>query len=153
MVVRTAVGKRTDVCWIGLNPGTGDTERRPRPTLRKVTAWADEWGMKRLLVVNLFAFRAADARALRGAKRLGHDIVGDPKNLQGILTAAAQSKMILAGWGRYGTLQDRGRRVASLVSGMVCLGTTAESEPLHPLYVAQSTVPVAFTPEKNRGSG
>jgi hypothetical protein len=39
----------------GLNPWTVDTDRKPRPTLRKVVAWAKEWQLDGVLVVNLFA--------------------------------------------------------------------------------------------------
>lgn len=28
------------LCWVGLNPGTGDRDAGPRPTLRRVVAWA-----------------------------------------------------------------------------------------------------------------
>lgn len=30
------------MCWVGLNPGTGDTDAGPRPTLRRVVSWASD---------------------------------------------------------------------------------------------------------------
>jgi hypothetical protein len=50
------------LCWVGLNPGTGDTDGKPRPTLRKVVTWATEWHLDAVLVVNLFAYRARTPR-------------------------------------------------------------------------------------------
>jgi hypothetical protein len=52
------------LCWVGLNPGTGDTDGKPRPTLRKVVTWATEWHLDAVLVVNLLAYRATNPKAL-----------------------------------------------------------------------------------------
>jgi len=55
-------------CWVGLNPATGDTERRRRPTLAKMMHWTRCLGLDGLVVVNLFAYRATDPRKLRAAQ-------------------------------------------------------------------------------------
>ncbi len=39
------------LCWIGLNPSTGDTTGRPRPTLRKVVTRAKAAGLSAVTVV------------------------------------------------------------------------------------------------------
>jgi hypothetical protein len=44
------------LCWVGLNPSTGDTTGRPRPTLRKVVARADQLGLGAVTVVHLFSW-------------------------------------------------------------------------------------------------
>jgi hypothetical protein len=62
------------LCWVGLNPGTGDTDGKPRPTLRKVVIWATEWHLDAVLVVNLFAYRATNPKALR---TVNVDVIGD----------------------------------------------------------------------------
>lgn len=131
------------LCWIGLNPGTGDTENRARPTLRKVVQWALDWNLGGVVVVNLFAYRSRDAKALRAAARASVDIVGDPKNTEVIRSAVANSGLVLAAWGAHGGLLSRGAQVAKLFPNLVCLGTTSGGEPAHPLYIAQAT---AHTP-------
>ena len=45
------------LCWVGLNPSTGDTTGRPRPTLRKVVALAKAHDLGAVTVVNLFSWR------------------------------------------------------------------------------------------------
>src|SRR3954452_12213805 len=64
-------------CWVGLNPGTGDSDGKPRPTLRKMIAWSQRWSGGEIVIVNLFAFRTTNPRALYAAARQGLDIVGD----------------------------------------------------------------------------
>jgi hypothetical protein len=51
--------------WVLLNPATGDTEQRRRPTLERCITWSREAGHAGLVIVNLFAFRATDPRDLR----------------------------------------------------------------------------------------
>ena len=50
--------------FIGLNPSTADA-RTNDPTLRRCINFADQWGYGSLLLVNLFALRSTDPRALR----------------------------------------------------------------------------------------
>jgi len=50
------------LCFVGLNPATGDTDGKPRPTLAKVVNWAKREGCGAVVVVNLFAFRSTNPR-------------------------------------------------------------------------------------------
>jgi hypothetical protein len=56
------------LCWVGLNPSTGDTTGQPRPTVRKVVARAQRAGLS---VVNLFSWRATKPRDLNSSARNG----------------------------------------------------------------------------------
>lgn len=126
------------LCWIGLNPSTGDKMHRPRPTLHKVMDLAGRHGMHGVVVVNLFAYRATDPRDLvAAAKHL--DIVG-ADNDTAIREAVSHSQMTLAAWGARGDLLGRGAQVAAMVPDMVCLGVTRRGEPRHPLYVRHDAV-------------
>jgi hypothetical protein len=62
------------LCWVGLNPGTGDTDGKPRPTLAKVIGWAQREGCGSAIVVNLFSFRSTDPKRVVAA---GDDAIGD----------------------------------------------------------------------------
>ena len=119
----------TDV-WILLNPATGDTERRRRPTLDRCIARSRAASRSGLVIVNLFGYRHTDPRMLRQA--------ADPVGAAGddalrLMTAAAPRT--IAAWGSGGVLHGRSRAVAPLLDRPLCLGTTRGGEPRHPLYV------------------
>jgi hypothetical protein len=125
------------LCWVGLNPGTGDTDGKPRPTLRKVVTWAKEWQLDGVLVVNLFAYRTTNPRALQAASV---DIVGE-RNDEVLRCATSTAAKTLAAWGSHGRLGGRGAIVTPMLDSPICLGTTRHREPRHPLYVPQATQP------------
>jgi hypothetical protein len=125
--------------FVLLNPSVADAERND-PTLRGCIAFARGSGFGGVEVVNLFAFRATDPRALRGAA----DPVG-PGNDDAIAAAAQSVGRVVCGWGRGGALLGRGQAVAGRLRGMGIalhhLGLTQGGEPRHPLYVARNIVP------------
>ena len=131
---------RTDV-WVLLNPATGDTERRRRPTLDRCVVRSRADGRMGVLVVNLFAHRHTDPRTLR--------MVADPVGPAGddalALLSNAGSRTVAA-WGGGGTLHGRSMAVARLLDAPLCLGTTAAGQPRHPLYVPNGTPLVAWRP-------
>lgn len=51
--------------WVLLNPATGDTEQRRRPTLERCIARTRDLELDGLIIVNLFSFRYTDPRELR----------------------------------------------------------------------------------------
>ena len=63
------IGNGPTICWIGLNPGTGDSEGRYRPTLQRMVDRSLELGMGRFVLVNLFAWRATKPADLRAAAK------------------------------------------------------------------------------------
>lgn len=130
-------GDEPGLCWVGLNPSTGDTTKRPRPTLRKVVALAKAHGLGAVTVVNLFSWRATKPADLKRAAA-EHDIVG-ARTDSVILEISSRSTITLAAWGSHGSLLGRGNAVAGLLSSPVCLGTTAGGEPRHPLYLPAAT--------------
>lgn len=125
------------LCWVGLNPSTGDTTGRPRPTLRKVVALAKARGLAAVTVVNLFSWRATKPADLKRAAA-DHDIVG-ARTDEIIIEVSGRSPVTLAAWGSHGSLLGRGLTVAQLLNRPVCLGVTASGQPRHPLYVPTGT--------------
>lgn len=119
-----------------LNPSTADAERDD-PTIRACVRLARRWGFGSLVAVNLFALRATDPRMLRRAR----DPIG-PENDAAIVGAAADADLLLAAWGNWGVLHDRGRAVLDLLRPLGrphCLGLTARGQARHPLYVGSGT--------------
>jgi len=136
-------GPGGSVCWVGLNPGTGDSDGKRRPTLRKMVAWTERWGGGEIIIVNLFAFRTTNPKELYAAARAGIDVIGH-RNDDAIRTAEGGAMRTVAAWGADGRLLDRGAAVDGLLSRPVCLGVTRRGEPRHPLYVALATEPIAY---------
>jgi hypothetical protein len=126
--------------FIGLNPSTAD-EAKLDPTLRRMIRFADREGCGRLIVTNLFAFRATDPLVMR----LADDPVG-PKNDSYLVTAAEDSAIVVAGWGANGGYRGRNREVEALLKHVKlrCLGFTVGGHPRHPLYLSSETALVAY---------
>jgi hypothetical protein len=148
MVFRYAFGRwwgntdlATTAVWVLLNPATGDTERRRRPTLERCISRSRATGHTGLVIVNLFAFRDTNPRNLRTAP----DPIGPANDevLRVMTTAGAQT---IAAWGGHGRIGGRSTQVGPLLDSPLCLGVTQRGEPRHPLYVAEDTPQVPWVP-------
>ncbi len=119
------------LCWVGLNPGTGDTDGKARPTLARVVGWAKREGCAAVTVVNLFSYRSTDPKKLRTA---APDIVGELTDST-IRQESDRSRLTLAAWGADKAARNgRAAEVTSLLKDPYCVGTTRTGEPLHPLF-------------------
>jgi hypothetical protein len=148
MVFRYAFGRwwgdldlATTAVWVLLNPATGDTERRPRPTLGRCISRSRDIGATGLVIVNLFAFRHTDPKKLRTAP----DAVG-PANDDALRELTSAGLRTIVAWGAHGRLHSRSREVARHLADPMCLGTTSRGEPRHPLYVAADAPLVPWAP-------
>jgi hypothetical protein len=122
---------RPVVAFVMLNPSTADA-RRDDPTIRRCVAFARRWGYGGIEVVNLFALRATDPRALQAAD----DPIG-PVNDRHVRRALAAARTLVLAWGARGAMRDRAASTRRLVSPRAprCLGLTRSGEPRHPLYL------------------
>lgn len=132
------------VTFVMLNPSTADALKND-PTVARCCDFAKRWGFKRLIVVNLYALRSTDPRALLA----DDDRVGE-HNDRYIVRAAEQSDRVIAAWGANVTVK-RDRRdidVLQLLHGAGCdvhaLRVTKHRYPSHPLYIPAATVPVMY---------
>jgi hypothetical protein len=57
---------RPSMAFVGLNPSTADA-RHDDPTVRRCINFAKRWGFGGLIMLNAFAFRAADPREMMAA--------------------------------------------------------------------------------------
>jgi len=124
-----------------LNPSTA-TELKLDPTLRRVRGFALRDGYGGFLVVNVFAYRSTDPRALRTAT----DPVG-PRNDAAIVRACEAPTLarIVAGWGRPATVAIA-RRMSAVRNALpirrawhVFGKLTQGGQPRHPLYLRADT--------------
>ena len=155
MVYRYAFGRwwgapdlATTAVWVLLNPATGDTERRARPTLARCISRSRAAGSTGLVIVNLFAYRDTDPRNLKSAS----DAVG-PANDEVLRVITAAGQQTIAAWGAHGKLHGRSTRVGVLLDSPLCLGTTQRGEPRHPLYVSANATLIAWAPLGHRAKG
>jgi hypothetical protein len=122
------------LCVVGLNPSTGDTDGKARPTLARVVGWARREGCGAVVVVNLFAYRATRPTDLFAAPI---DIIGH-RNDATIRQSSATARITLAAWGGHRRARARANDVLPLLRNPRCVGTTKSGAPRHPLYVPAS---------------
>jgi hypothetical protein len=128
------------VCWVMLNPSTAD-DLKDDPTMLRVMKFSQRWGYGSCLVVNLFAFRSPNPWAL-----LAEDDPCGPDNLTHVGLACHEAAMVVAAWGA-GVPAGKWHPDIGVCAGatdhtgLVCLGTTANGSPLHPLARGRSRVP------------
>lgn len=120
-----------------LNPSIADATLDD-PTIRRCIGLAKVAGAEGLRVVNLFALRSTDPRALANA----NDPVG-PMNDEHILAAARESIRMVAAWSAHPFAVRRANVVYEMLRtanvSLECWGTTKDGHPRHPLYVRNST--------------
>lgn len=135
-------GEGSGTCnFLMLNPSTAD-ELANDPTVERCERRARMWGFRRLIVTNLFAFRATDPRNM---KVVGSASVG-PDNDAAILAAALVSDLVIAAWGNHGMHLRRAETVRSLLGSMSlkCLRVAKTGEPCHPLYLPYELEPIDY---------
>lgn len=126
------------IAFIGLNPSTAD-ESRDDPTIRRCIGFARRWGFARLVVLNLFAFRATRPTALLAAD----DPVG-PENDSTITGVLGSADLVVCAWGAFPN-GGRSADVLELVAAPHCLGVTKKGSPRHPLYARASAGPLPWS--------
>lgn len=127
------------VAFVMLNPSTADG-RADDPTIRRCIGFARRWGYGSLVVVNLFAYRTPSPAALaRALSPVG------PDNDRHLRAARSRSAAMVAAWGVHGALLGRDQAVMALLARgrkpLLCLGTTRDGHPRHPLYLPADVQP------------
>lgn len=123
--------------FILLNPSTA-TAAVDDPTVRRCRGFARREQCGGLAILNLFAARATDPRALTAHP----DPVGEYNDW--FLSACTRTAPgpVIAGWGMHGHLHHRARTVAARLRQagvpLLCLGLTKTGQPRHPLYLPRT---------------
>lgn len=133
---------------IGLNPSTAD-ETKDDATIRRVIHFARAWGHDGFFMLNVFAFRASVPTVMRDAQARGVDVVGPENDLY--IESFTRGRRVLCAWGS--TVASFGHhsfwlrteivyeRLAHAGRELVCLGTTREGFPVHPMARGKHRVP------------
>lgn len=129
------------VLLLMLNPSTADASADD-PTIRRCKGFAQAWGFERLLVGNLYAYRATNPKDLWRVP----DPVG-PDNDSHLRAMASEADKIVCAWGR-NAKDERIEQVLRLLSDrqLYCIALTGEGKPAHPLYLPGVLHPVSWIP-------
>lgn len=144
--------------FLMLNPSTADADIDDR-TIGRCVSFAEREGCDAIHVVNLFALRATDPKALAAAT----DPVGptnDAEIRDAVRVARRHGWPVIAAWGAHAFARSRAEEVLDMVSAILgdggsrlrCLGTTQAGHPRHPLYVKGDTPLIDFPARSARPS-
>jgi hypothetical protein len=127
------------ILWVMLNPSTADATQDD-PTIRRCIGFSKAWGFAELAVVNLYALRSTDPKALWSAS----DPIG-PDNDDHIRKLAECSDMTVCAWGQPGPVKERALHVRGLLPEAHCLKLNKDGSPGHPLYLPKVLTPQVWT--------
>jgi hypothetical protein len=131
--------------FIMLNPSTAD-EVANDPTVERCERRVRAWGYPGLEVVNLFAFRATDPKAMKAAE----EPIGCENEAE-ICSAASDAALVVCAWGNHGRHLDRSSTVRANLQFMGVplhyLALSKTGEPQHPLYLPYELKPVLWQGE------
>ena len=128
----SGAGGDSSVLLVMLNPSTADAEQDD-PTIRRCQGFARRLGAERLLVGNLYAWRATRPKDLFAAT----DPVG-PANDRWLRSLARRADRIIVAWGAHAPVarsEAVSRLLARCGKPLLALGSTAAGQPRHPLYL------------------
>jgi hypothetical protein len=131
--------KTKPICaFIGLNPSTAD-ERQDDPTIRREIAFARDWGFGALVMLNAYAFRSTDPKALWTI-----DDPYGPDNLATISEWTRKADLVVAAWGA-NIRADQAWKLRLLFDvnriKVHALRITKKGQPEHPLYLPKTLKP------------
>lgn len=126
------------VLFVGLNPSTADADKDD-PTIRRCIGFAKAWGYNKLIMVNLFAFRATDPKDMKSTQ----DPEG-PLNREIVGNATDHADLTIAAWGAHGLFKEQNDRYIKYLTNPYHLGLTKNGFPKHPLYLKADVKPEPF---------
>ena len=129
------------VAFIGLNPSTADAVKDD-PTIRRCIGFAKDWGFGRLVMLNLFAWRATSPTDLKKVEFP----TGQERNNEVIRDHALACTQVICCWGAHGTYMDRDLYVVRMLRNidLQCLGRTKNGHPRHPLYLRKDAERIPY---------
>ncbi|MBM0201801.1 DUF1643 domain-containing protein [Micromonospora sp. STR1s_5] len=142
-----------DATFLMLNPSTADALVLD-PTVRRCLGYAQDWGCGGLRVLNLFALRSTDPRALhKHPDPIGPDndeLLADYFAHRAATAGHLCQGPVIAAWGAHGTHLARAADVIDLAHQhgvqLHALATTRAGHPGHPLYLPRAAQPAPYEP-------
>jgi hypothetical protein len=135
-------GSGLPLTFVMLNPSTADANVDD-PTIRRCLGFARAWDFSALRVVNLYALRSTDPKALWNHP----DPVGY-RNGEALRFAVRNAGMVVAAWGAHARPQEV-QFFRAIAGGARCtvhaLKVTKSGAPGHPLYIPAAAEPFTYT--------
>ena len=137
-----------------LNPSTADHTVND-PTILALIHFARSWDYGGIIVINLYAYRSPSPKAMMAAKERN-----GPENVayieRALDYARAHGGRLLAAWGNDGDFEHRAAWFCSRARAhnvtLVCLGTTKDGHPKHPMARGKHRTPRDQQPIVWRGA-
>ncbi len=123
---------------ISLNPSTAD-EKKNDPTVRRCIGFAKKWGFGKLLMTNIFAFRATIPKDLFNSK----NPIGDKNNYWLKKLSKTTDKVVLA-YGNHGRFKNRHEEILKMINNLYCIKKSKTGMPMHPLYLKYTKEPIKY---------
>jgi hypothetical protein len=134
--------------FIGLNPSTADCSQDDA-TIRRCVAFAKSWGCGKLIMVNLWPYRATQPAQMLRNFDSGDDSWADvfDRNMEVVLDAVMESEYSIAVWGNHGAKIEDTLMILerSVRFGLHHLARNKSGQPSHPLYLSADLRPKPFT--------
>ena len=130
--------------FVMLNPSTAD-EVKNDPTITRCLNFARQWGNSKVIILNLYAYRATDPEIMKSHP----EPVGKFNNLiiDKVLKLATD---VVCAWGNHADYH----RVKEFIEmaqkhkvNLWCLGINKNGSPKHPLYIKSTQNLIKFNPK------
>lgn len=130
-----------------LNPSKATAERSDG-TITRCISFARDFEFGSLSVVNIFALRSTDPKALYVNP---DDAIGELNDIY-IKAEALSAAEIICAWGTHGALNRRDTTVLGILreaagitgAAIKCFVRNADNSPRHPLYLPKRTIPEVY---------
>jgi hypothetical protein len=132
-----------------LNPSVADA-MNDDPTIRRCIGFSRDWDCGKLVVLNLFAFRATNPADLKRAD----DPVG-PENREWFerTLRPTHAGPVICAWGVHGIFRDQDWTVMGWLAELgvrpVVFGMTRDGHPKHPLYLPKTAQMIPFVARRS----
>lgn len=133
---------KRDIMFIGLNPSTADATIDD-PTIRRLISFSKGFGYRRMMMLNLFAFRATHPEDMFEEV----EPIGAEADLH-IKASSIMSDKVVFCWGNLPEFcRERMEAVIQLIpeEKRFCFGYTTTGFPKHPLYLPKTSKLIKYS--------
>lgn len=145
----TGVDSRARCAWIMLNPSKASATDND-PTVSRVIRFSRLWGFGIAHVVNLWPVIATDPKVMMAMAPEERD--PEQHGFEYISSAVAFATRIVVAWGANKDARERGEQIYNTAlhrrrDDVVCLGTSGDGSPKHPLARGKAFIPYDMEPQ------
>ena len=130
--------QKPPVMVVALNPSTAD-EKRNDPTVRRCIGFAKGWGFGKLIMTNIFAFRATLPRDLFNSENPKGDM-----NDSWLKKLSKEAGKVVLAYGNHGKFLNRHDEILKIIKNPYCIKKSKTGMPMHPLYLRYTKNPIKF---------